>query len=1269
MANQPVKFRKGVSTSLPKTPTNETVGAFLLETDTGNLYVDDSSTSRVKVKDNTKLPLSGGELTGPIKFNANSLPQKTLKYITGIDGFAEGGQLGWQSKEEFLSGYSEKGHTHLYAGSTTAGGAANSANKLSTGRKISLGNAVKSTATTFDGSSDITIPINSVGEAFLGWGGKNIVEGFSPIDASLVPTLGANRMAFSKPEGITIEYSRDAGATWIDYEASDADKIALFTETPYTSGFVIGKSTSGDNCATKDCLLRIIYDTYKAGLYTILLKFIIYVSTNGSEDCWVTIETATNANPNTWTTRVNKQPIAGWSGWNVINTAGFFTYYKQCQFIKFTFGCDTTGESETHGGLNIQKIYGYGGVGWVTPSNLAKQGRMYSIGIDQSVAFPNYVASNTPNTENPTVSQFLVTNGTDNYFRKASLAHVKKSLGIDIQSLINTLDVSTSDPIDDNYYIAQDASGTTRYYKRKHSSLYNYIKSKTDKLYASKEHNHDARYIGVTDSRVANTVLAAPDGTAGGANFRKLTMNDIPKNYFHYDTSQQYKKGYYKIRIKSLLNWMLSIHVRVYQNYQNTDLVISGYNYIDHKDHWFSPKATILGSSLDSIQIVFGYDTDDYLWFTIPAKDYTAIDIVSITNSFGKIINFNNLFEISYTETEPTTVQARVTAYRPYLKSDFSLSDINNKASVTHTHGNITNDGKVGNAASKVLTTSTGGTIVASDEGTAFNKNFETSTSNIKSNGTSASVGTSTNIARADHVHPTDTTRASAEALGKHMSNTIAHITDVERTTWNAKQNALKAGTDYLTPASISSTYLKKNPDGTNNLIGTDNKINSVYLPTYTSSSVGLGNVTNDKQVKGLSTGTTENHIVTWGANGYTVKDSGYTIATSVPPDAKFTDSTLVVGSKNTSSTNEAVSSNSIYLNLFNGTTCANSHNIVGTGATTVSSDANGKITINTPSVTIPTALPNPQILTIQGNGTTSFTYNGSASKTLNIKSGANVSVSSDTSGNITISATNTDTKVTSVSNHYTPTGTTTLSASGATATEITNSSNIQVVTGITMDDKGHTTSVKSIGLKIPEIPEIPTTLPNDNPLTIQINSGAVEGTDIFTYDGKEDKSINIKQGKYITITPNGDGNITIEGNYKSATSEESGLVKLANILGDSEDTAVTQHIVKSKVDELDTRIEALDTKIDETTQSLDISDYVRCANKVIETGYVDNTYTQVIDNNKISFNQGDTTIASIHDNKIESENVVVHNSINIGDEDSGIFEILVDSTNGLIIR
>ena len=46
-----------------------------------------------------------------------------------------------------------------------------------------------------------------------------------------------------------------------------------------------------------------------------------------------------------------------------------------------------------------------------------------------------------------------------------------------------------------------------------------------------------------------------------------------------------------------------------------------------------------------------------------------------------------------------------------------------------------------------------------------------------------------------------------------------------------------------------------------------------------TKTQIGLGNVTNDAQVKGLATGTTSGHVVTWGDNGYTVADSGKAIS------------------------------------------------------------------------------------------------------------------------------------------------------------------------------------------------------------------------------------------------------------------------------------------------------------------------------------------------------------------------------------------------------
>lgn len=57
-------------------------------------------------------------------------------------------------------------------------------------------------------------------------------------------------------------------------------------------------------------------------------------------------------------------------------------------------------------------------------------------------------------------------------------------------------------------------------------------------------------------------------------------------------------------------------------------------------------------------------------------------------------------------------------------------------------------------------------------------------------------------------------------------------------------------------------------------------------------SDVGLGNVTDDKQIKGLASGTTNGHVVAFGTDGYTVKDSGFTIGANVPANAKFTDTT-----------------------------------------------------------------------------------------------------------------------------------------------------------------------------------------------------------------------------------------------------------------------------------------------------------------------------------------------------------------------------------------
>lgn len=45
-------------------------------------------------------------------------------------------------------------------------------------------------------------------------------------------------------------------------------------------------------------------------------------------------------------------------------------------------------------------------------------------------SFFGYINSTTSNNENPSISQILVTNGTDNFYRKASIAHLQNSIGL-----------------------------------------------------------------------------------------------------------------------------------------------------------------------------------------------------------------------------------------------------------------------------------------------------------------------------------------------------------------------------------------------------------------------------------------------------------------------------------------------------------------------------------------------------------------------------------------------------------------------------------------------------------------------------------------------------------------------------------------------------------------------------------------------------------------------------------------------------------------------
>lgn len=177
------------------------------------------------------------------------------------------------------------------------------------------------------------------------------------------------------------------------------------------------------------------------------------------------------------------------------------------------------------------------------------------------------------------------------------------------------------------------------------------------------------------------------------------------------------------------------------------------------------------------------------------------------------------------------------------------------------------------------------------------------------------------------------------------------------------------SSSNYTLPAGMYIVYY----DGTNYYIRTDGKI--------------TGSITGSSSTTITATATDDDVVVLTGTNG----------TNKVTFDAKHAEK----GPANGYTSGNTVTS--INGSGASGTIKVPQITVDKYGHVTAATDEN--VTITMPI--LPTSFNS---LTVKGNGTSSFTYDGSSAKTLNIKAGTNVSVISDTSGNITISSTDTNT-------------------------------------------------------------------------------------------------------------------------------------------------------------------------------------------------------------------------------------------------------------------
>jgi hypothetical protein len=197
-----------------------------------------------------------------------------------------------------------------------------SADKWSTARTITLTGDVTG-ETTIDGSGDISFDA-TVGDDTHNHTPKTItLSGYSKagsVDAfsrQMINTARSNKTFHLPAEAIVVEYSQDGGSTWLDYAASDANKIGLFSETR-VANFKLGKDgTKG--AQTTDWQLRVTITP--TDRYTTFDAFYAWFCTQGNT-CVCDLYRSTIGEPDNFKTIATDKKLSGWSGNNIIYFSG-----------------------------------------------------------------------------------------------------------------------------------------------------------------------------------------------------------------------------------------------------------------------------------------------------------------------------------------------------------------------------------------------------------------------------------------------------------------------------------------------------------------------------------------------------------------------------------------------------------------------------------------------------------------------------------------------------------------------------------------------------------------------------------------------------------------------------------------------------------------------------------------------------------------------------------------------------------------------------------
>ena len=235
-------------------------------------------------------------------------------------------------------------------------------------------------------SNKIASVINK--EAYLEWGGRNMIYSSSPIDFTLNPFLSGNKLAALTRSDVSLyrEISTD-GTSWARANAgADVDKKLFMGDSDYqsqnltTGGYLQTQETqasTGQRQVRISALCRKGDDIYAAFSLNKIILSMAASSYTGTDYDYFKLECGKNATDAegtgaTWTTIVNWTPVRGYPGFNTINFNRIQVGINSSDYniIRFTF----------KGGCSCAKILGFGDYANYWRSNyIGLYGRPYTI--------------------------------------------------------------------------------------------------------------------------------------------------------------------------------------------------------------------------------------------------------------------------------------------------------------------------------------------------------------------------------------------------------------------------------------------------------------------------------------------------------------------------------------------------------------------------------------------------------------------------------------------------------------------------------------------------------------------------------------------------------------------------------------------------------------------------------------------------------------------------------------------------------------------------